>query len=96
MTQKAKNIEKMLFFLLDFRVKGGNIKGMETLIAFQPLFTAGIFLFSCLSFLVGFIALLLVGVNSLLKPLRKDIDRLEKGQEQILKEVLRLSNKKDK
>ena len=52
--------------MLDFRVQGDNVRGMETLVAFQPLFTAGIFLFSCLSFLVVFIALLLAGFNMIL------------------------------
>ena len=81
------------------------LEGMETLTVFQPLFTAGIFLFSGLSFLVVFIALLLVGFNMILNakisPLKKDIDRLEKGQANLSQQLQKiyeilLSNKKDK
>ena len=52
--------------MLDFKAQGDNIKGMETLTVFQPLFTAGIFFIGVLAFFVGFLALLLTGFNMML------------------------------
>ena len=66
--------------MLDFRVQGDNIRDMETLIAFQPLFTAGIFF-------VGFLALLLAGFNALLNakigPLKENLVRFEKRLDKL-------------
>ena len=60
-----------------------------------PLFTAGVFLFSGLSFLVVFIALLLAGFNSMLntkiEPIKENqarferrLDRIETKLDQVL------------
>ena len=62
---------------------------MEVLADLSPLFTAGIFF-------VGTMSFLLLGVNAMLSPLKKDIAKLEAGQIQLNKRMDGIEAKLDR